>query len=110
MRRVSERGAKAIRFTSKRGNDLDPGVIRLPASLHPTTTPVPVLTSAAPPPQPSEPAPMFVGTALQPAEPPSPWSALRGVVSDCLFGFSPSCLQRKLLVFVNRLSRMERVK
>lgn len=85
-------------------------MIHLPTAIH-TTTATPA-TNHAPPPRPTDvtPASTYASTALQPAQHYSPWSALQGVVSDCLFGFSASCLQRKLLVFVNRLSRLERVK
>lgn len=100
---MTERGAKAIRFaSSKRANGLEPGVLRLAPALQATATTS--TTTVLPAPRP------LAVTALQPAEQPSPWSALSGIVSDCLMGFSASCLQRKLLVFVNRLSRMERVK
>lgn len=103
---MTERGAKAIRFaSSKRANGLEPGVLRLAPALQATAT----TSTTTVPPAPPAPRPLAV-TALQPAEQPSPWSALSGIVSDCLMGFSASCLQRKLLVFVNRLSRMERVK
>ncbi|KAE8737883.1 hypothetical protein FOCC_FOCC016643, partial [Frankliniella occidentalis] len=98
-----ERGAKAIRFTSKRGNELDAGV-----SHHAfTTSPTTFTTTSTPAPGPGPAS--AASTALQPVEQPSAWSALRGVVSDCILGFSATCLQRKLLVFVNRVSRMERV-
>ena len=41
-------------------------------------------------------------------EPPSPITALTGMYSDCITEFSFSCVQRKILVFFDRLGRMER--
>ena len=41
-------------------------------------------------------------------ESPSPITALTGMYSDCILEFSFSCVQRKILVFFDRLGRMER--
>ncbi|KAJ9577089.1 hypothetical protein L9F63_006369, partial [Diploptera punctata] len=41
-------------------------------------------------------------------EAPSPVTALTGMYSDCITEFSFSCVQRKILVFFDRLGRMER--
>ena len=39
-------------------------------------------------------------------EPPSPITALTGMYSDCITEFSFSCVQRKILVFFDRIGRV----